>query len=589
MRTFTLFLLAILTSLSVNAQIFLIESPESVAGSYEFSQTVDYGVNVLDSVWCANLVLGDDGIDPNSDGCTPLMNTAEMEGNIAVIDRGDCYFSLKSWHAQEAGAIALIIVNNVPGGGLIGMLGFDSAALVTIPTIFITFEDGDQIKTAMATETVSACIGNLVFDNNISITTTSVAVPFIGTIPADQITVANDYTSFTPGANVSNDGLVDANNITTSATIEFTPTGGSPSQVYMESTSTSLITIDSNSIELLPPYDFTGSDEGVYTVSYSTAADVDDELISDNTVNTSFSVTSNVFSKGNWDYANNRPNRNTAFTIQGGGPIEMISAFHIPNGVEHTIDSVQFYCSTSNDNLDGIIVKANVYEWNDLNSDSLYNNDELTLVGINNITFDDTTNTTAWVTLPVLSATTLEPGYEIPADGGYYLVGTRYEGADFVFFGFYDDYDHTIINDLAAFPTAADFPYFQVTTFPGQVPDIESGGLFTGFFGTTSTALFVNGPTISTKEILAEIDANLSLYPNPVADRLIAEVELAEQSNSMIYKITDASGRLIFTTQVDNVLTDKAEFNVAQLPAGQYYMTIQTDKGIRTEAFSVNR
>jgi len=587
MKNFTFMVLCVLAAVSVNAQIFLIDSPADLAGNYEFSETVDYGANLLDDVWCGELMMGDDGIDPDSDGCTPLMN--DLTDKIAVIDRGACNFSLKSYHAQAAGAVACIIVNINPGEGLIGMLGGDSMAAVVIPTIFISFEDGEQIKTAMASGTVSACMGNIVFDNNIAIAFESVQVPLIGTIPADQITVADDYTSFTPAADVSNDGTLDQTNIVTSAVINFTATGGSPSEVYNESVSTPGIAIDTNELSSLPVYDFTGSAPGVYDVTYNVSSDATDELESDNTVSTSFSVTTNIFSKGSWDYENNRPNRNTAFTIDGGGPIEMISGFSIPNGVNHTIDSVLFYCSTNNDNLDGLIIKANIYEWNDLDGDSSYQNNELTLVGINNITFDDTTNTAAWVTLPVLDAQTLEPGYAIPADGGRYLVGTRYEGADFVFFGFYDNYDHTVTDNLAAFPTFADFPYFQVSTFPGQIPDIESGGLFADFFGTTSTALFVNDQTISTKDVLAEADASINLYPNPTSNLLTAEVELAEQSNNLTYKITDAQGRLIFNTSIQNVTADKAEFNVAQLPAGQYYMTIYTDKGIQTKAFTVNR
>ena len=194
--------LCVLAAVSVNAQIFLIDSPADLAGNYEFSETVDYGANLLDDVWCGELMMGDDGIDPDSDGCTPLMN--DLTDKIAVIDRGACNFSLKSYHAQAAGAVACIIVNINPGEGLIGMLGGDSMAAVVIPTIFISFEDGEQIKTAMASGTVSACMGNIVFDNNIAIAFESVQVPLIGTIPADQITVADDYTSFTPAADVSN-------------------------------------------------------------------------------------------------------------------------------------------------------------------------------------------------------------------------------------------------------------------------------------------------------------------------------------------------------------------------------------------------
>jgi len=587
MKTFTLSTLCLLTALSINAQVFSIDSPDSLAGNYVFGQTIDYGANLLDDVWCGDLMLADDGINPNNNGCTPLVN--DLTGKIAVVDRGDCYFSLKSWHAQEAGAIAVVVINHIPGDDLFDMAGFDSSALVVIPTILVTYEDGLLIKDAMISSTVSACMGNIILDNNISISFQSVQVPLMGTIPVNQVSLANAYSSFVPATIVSNDGALDQTNIVTSAIINFSPFGGTTEEVYNESTTMDVLTPDTNDISVLPIYDFTYTSDGVYEITYTVTADTMDEFEFDNTIHTNFSISINAFCKSNWDFDNNRPIRNTALTVAGGGPIEIISGFHYPYDFGHGLDSVQFYCSTSNDNLDGITIKANVYEWDDLNNDSAYQNNELILVGLNSITFDDTINTEAWVTLPVLDAQTLDPGYNVPNAGRTYLVGTRYEGPDFVFFGFNDNYDHTLTNELATFPTFADFPYFQVTTFDGQLPDIENGGLFTDFFGSSTTVLFANETTISTKEILSESDASINLYPNPASDILTAEVELAEQSNNLTYKITDAQGRLVFSTSIQNVTADKTEFKVTQLPAGQYYMTIYTDKVIQTKTFTINR
>ena len=77
-------------------------------------------------------------------GCTgqpthlwAILNADEVAGNIAMIDRGLCDFSLKTWHAQEAGAISVIICNVVGGGGTdglssFGMAGGENARIVTI-------------------------------------------------------------------------------------------------------------------------------------------------------------------------------------------------------------------------------------------------------------------------------------------------------------------------------------------------------------------------------------------------------------------------------------------------------------------------
>ncbi|KAI8368253.1 uncharacterized protein BYT42DRAFT_474111, partial [Radiomyces spectabilis] len=47
-------------------------------------------------------------------GCDPYSksNAQEMDGKILVISRGECTFYRKAVHAQEAGAKAIIFINN---------------------------------------------------------------------------------------------------------------------------------------------------------------------------------------------------------------------------------------------------------------------------------------------------------------------------------------------------------------------------------------------------------------------------------------------------------------------------------------------
>lgn len=64
--------------------------------------------------------------------CTPLP-AGSLAGKIAVVSRGTCSFSLKIRNAQDAGAVATIVVNNVPGDPT--AMGTD-AAVQPAPTIF---------------------------------------------------------------------------------------------------------------------------------------------------------------------------------------------------------------------------------------------------------------------------------------------------------------------------------------------------------------------------------------------------------------------------------------------------------------------
>ncbi len=595
MKIFTFIMFALLTGFTMTAQVVVVNSPSSLEGAYIWE--TGFGADLTSDIWTGDVAFVDDGTAAPTEGCNDLVN--DLTGMIGMVDRGSCEFGLKSLNAETAGAIAIVICNNI-SGGVIPMGGGAVGDQVTIPVVMLSLEDCATIRAVIDNnEPVNMTIGNLQFDNDIATGVTGIHVPLTGTVPYEQIDAVNIAGGLlTPTLRVANNGLMDANNVTADVSIDFTPAAGATSNVYMETATEAIIPVDTSAFLSTAPFDYSGSEIGVYDITYTIAADQTDELAFDNEVSSSFTVSDNVFSKSQWDFENDRPAQNVGFTIAGGGPIEMLSAFNVPNALGYSIDSVQFQVSTQNETLENITIKVNIYRWEDGAGaggvvDSSYQNDELTLVGINNVTFPaGYAEDNAWVTVPILDAVELTPGYQIPDDGGYYIVGTRYEGADLVFFGFNNTYDHTVVDQLNLFQTVADFPYLQCNTFPGQVPDLENaGGLFTDFFGTLSQAMFV-GPNVtitSDEDVLSEIDAQMNLYPNPASELLTVDVTLTEATDKMVYKITDATGRLISNVQVKNVTTDKAQFNVSQLPVGQYFLTIQTDKGIRTESFNVSR
>lgn len=103
-----------------------------------------------------NLVLVDDGVAPNSDGCTALVNGASVLGNIAVIDRGTCSFVIKAQAAQAAGAIAVVIVNNAAGPAP-ALGGTDP--LMLIPVVSVSQADGTALKNALLGGPVNVTLG----------------------------------------------------------------------------------------------------------------------------------------------------------------------------------------------------------------------------------------------------------------------------------------------------------------------------------------------------------------------------------------------------------------------------------------------
>lgn len=83
--------------------------------------------------------------DPN-DACGNITNAAELDGKIVLIRRGECSFVDKVKKAQLAGALGVVMVNNV-NGAPINMGGDDPT--ITIPSVMIRNTDGNPIITAI--------------------------------------------------------------------------------------------------------------------------------------------------------------------------------------------------------------------------------------------------------------------------------------------------------------------------------------------------------------------------------------------------------------------------------------------------------
>ncbi|HWH82983.1 MAG TPA: PA domain-containing protein [Burkholderiaceae bacterium] len=95
--------------------------------------------------------------------CNPLsaLNALAVKGNVAMVDRGVCTFNVKAANVQAAGAIAMIVVDNVAGSPPPGLGGTD--ATITIPSVRITLADGTALKAQVArrSRTSSGVIASL--------------------------------------------------------------------------------------------------------------------------------------------------------------------------------------------------------------------------------------------------------------------------------------------------------------------------------------------------------------------------------------------------------------------------------------------
>jgi len=123
-----------------------ISAPPSIAGKYRVEEAnFTPPLRDRDPIE-APLILADDDDDANgsgttADACEPLVNDAEMDGNIAFIERGGCNFDVKIQNAEAAGAVAAVIYSIA--GEPIVMNG--DGSLIDIPALMIGQADGNLI------------------------------------------------------------------------------------------------------------------------------------------------------------------------------------------------------------------------------------------------------------------------------------------------------------------------------------------------------------------------------------------------------------------------------------------------------------
>jgi len=131
-----------------------------------------FGPSLTSDPIVANLIMADDNDTSNGgtegatgtkmDACQGLINGTQISGNIAFIERGVCAFVDKVKNAQNAGAVAVIVVNRNDGSRTdytsapFTMGGSDSS--INIPSVMISGNVATQLKNAINSGTVTVSL-----------------------------------------------------------------------------------------------------------------------------------------------------------------------------------------------------------------------------------------------------------------------------------------------------------------------------------------------------------------------------------------------------------------------------------------------
>ncbi len=124
-----------------------------IAGAIQAGEVAQafYGDLLPSSGLSSMATLVSDGSAMPGEGCNTLVNAAQVQGRIAVVNRGTCGFSLKTRNAEQAGAIAVLILNNraeTPSDPLPVAGGFDYT--IRIPTATVAYQTGQTLLSQLA-------------------------------------------------------------------------------------------------------------------------------------------------------------------------------------------------------------------------------------------------------------------------------------------------------------------------------------------------------------------------------------------------------------------------------------------------------
>ena len=616
---------------------FEVTSPAAIAGDKLYTEaTVADGWTIITTV-TAPLINIPIIMPPVGDtnACIGTLVAGSMAGKIAVIWRGSCEFGAKAYAAQQAGALAVVIVNNVPGAGPVGMGAGSMGAMVTIPTFMIGNNDGNAIAgaygdgTNVVTMTITPWgLGNT---NDMGFVPGGISLWHNYAIPASQImgsSTAFPYRGI-DGAFIANYGTADQTNVTLSSTVSFTPTGGSATTIHTGTPQLLELFPAADSIWAFyetPEYDMSSAitGTGTVTVNYTIGSDAVDQYPADNATSYSFYVTDSLYCKTRYDFANNRPYANLyeapTMTATGGDVFIWGPVYYVANGGS-SIQDVTWTMSSNTDtgHILNSISSSSVYvfQWVDGETtnipgnvkDSFMQNGELNLVGVGIKNFSGDTNPAdtsgGYFTVTIGDSNGVAAIVPLQANS-YYLVAPELQngffmGCDGIINNYPRTYGRAHFNNFLEY-YAAMWPgdrysglapqvnfmgdVLSPTTFGGESLDVDST-IYSSQKGLTpAVSMTSNLHPNAVKNVQASI-GSINLFPNPASDYVSVALNLNQQAKEVTYTIIDASAKVVSKEVHSNVQNETYTYNTSKLATGNYFMVITANGGEMFRKFTV--
>ena len=592
---------------------FQVLTPTSIMG---MKQTT----NSFDSQWGASLAtpivnkqvvraLGTANGGTDSLMCSPAPSATAYSGKVALLFRGTCNFSAKAYEAQLGGAIAVIIVNNIPGAP-VGMAAGTNGAQVTIPVVMVSDVDGNAMNNAVRngqTVTISMANWSLGLPNDYAVIPGSSA-PFHATvIPAKQLMGTNTapaYRVYTGGL-VANFGTTAMTNASLRNVVTVTPTAGAATQVFADTTNFGTITpLDSVGLAASPRFfNPVVAGKGVMNMRSRVSATTIDDDTADNAETLRVILSDSVYSKASYDETTNAPRVGISYRLNSGLAFSWGPLFYTAKGGDY-MKKIQFACSAGGtDSLLGQAVLLPAFKWTDGLAgnpvDGVFQGGELELKALGTYTFPSGSLNGAVVTanyLPVggngkPSDLKLDDNswywYPVNATDGSIFVGSdnvtnpflRYfasrnaGGADNKV-EYYTPMFNGIYNDISSGSgTFSMFPFIAGTDSVERISANQKSNAI-------SVAVHVSAfPIPSSVSSIPSAVKSFEVYPNPVSNQdLNLKWNVAANGGKVIIAVYNALGQPVFTSRSAD-LNGSMIVPTSQQPAGNYWVVLATDQG----------
>lgn len=616
-----------------------VDAPTSINHPMKF--TYSYATTGTNGNWGGNItnpIIHQEVVKAvDSLGCGTITG---VSGKWALIYRGGCEFGSKAYHAQQAGAIGVIIWNHTANAALVNMASGAQGSLVNIPVLFISNEDGRELTNQIsAGQQTFVTITKWGFGkaHDLAIVPFSPAMPPASAVPFYQFDGTNvpglmGYN----GAYIANIGTSTETNVKLKSVVTFTPAGGSATVVNQDSmTVASFTTTDSiRKLYSNSDFKFTPSATGTYRFTYTLSADSADLLPTDNTFEYVMEVTPNAWCKGRFNVATQSPVIRSQIALFSGNNLAATTwgPIYYNHKGGYALNTVVFSATgllsdgtldTNTKSLANVgsgAMDFYIFKWadgaNGAPLDSAMEASELTLVSIAHKKFKDADSNNGKLTFTALcgNTTTGDPAtvatendtwYWVAADlQQQYSIGVDAEvnyytrsyaarhNATTKFLDYWSPRFSGIASNLVG--NTSDFvlaiPFFptgQTVTY-GATGNIDSTDITTGDL-IPNIALFTSVFPVSVKNTPVETTNHYTVYPNPATEYVTVKYDLEKPAQKAYFKIIDAFGRFQKIETKENIQNGEITLSTKGLASGNYYMIIGNGETAVARPFTITK